>query len=281
MHKFIILFCTFQLAISASENRTIETYFAHFELLAKSENWNEILAQGKAALETARKEHRLEDEAKICAQLTSTAFYKGDYPEALFYANRCHELAESFTDPSLFIRALYLESAVYRALAAKNGDYSYRQAVATAEEAASLYASKGVTNQNLQGKVYFNLGAAHADDPKGNLDKAGDCYSIALACFRESDAVDDLIRTSIRLGKVYLLQKKPTLCQQLLDEIRPQITSERLAMHADYLEAQLKFAIHDVEGAALVANRGLARAKALGAKEDELRLSSLLEVLQI
>ncbi len=95
-------------------------------------------------MKAAATTRRTNDEAKICAQLTSTAFYLGDYTLALKHANRCHELSEEFVDPSLFIRALYLESAVHRALAGKNINEqaqkrSYQLAVTTAEVAIQVY----------------------------------------------------------------------------------------------------------------------------------------------
>src|SRR5579862_296727 len=128
--------------VNPFDNSAIEVinkYFEDFETLAKSEKWKEILSQGTAALKAAETAGRTNDQAKICAQLTSTTFYLGDYTLALKYANRCHELSQEFVDPSLFIRALYLESAVHRALAGKNTNEqaqqkSYQLAVTTAEE---------------------------------------------------------------------------------------------------------------------------------------------------
>ena len=280
----IAIFCLASPYVGAKINDTevINKYFVSFETLAKSEKWEEIISQGTAALQAAKTTGRTADEAKICAQLTSTAFYLGDYTIALKHANRCHELSDKFVDPSLFIRALYLESAVHRALAGKNTheqaqQRSYQLAVTTAEEAIQVYSKAAVDNENLKGKVYFNLGAAHADNPKGDLGEAAKCYATALECFKSINAVDDIIRTRIRLGKVYLLQKKYDLSQEMINEVRPQISSERLVMHADYLEAQLKFALKDSPSALKIAKSGLARAKNLGAKEDELRLTSLIE----
>lgn len=263
----------------------INNYFEAFEGFSKSEKWEEIILQGTIALEAAKKANRTQDEAKICAQLTSTAFYLGDYNQALIYANRVHELSEEFVDPSFLLRAFYLESAVYRALAAKCNEEqaqeaSYLRAIEIGEEAVSIYAKMEVENINLKGKIYFNLGAAHADNPKGNLKKAVDCYAIAVECFKNVNANDDMIRTSIRLGKIHLLQKNYDLSQQILDEVRPLISNQRLSMHADYLEAQLKFATNDSENAIKIATNGLKTAKILGAKEDELRLKSLLQNIE-
>lgn len=201
------------------------------------------------------------------------------------YASHCHELSEEFADQSLFIRALYLESAIYRALAIKNAgeqvqQASYLLAVEIAEEASLTYSRSGIKDINLKGKIYFNLGAAHADNPHGDLEKAVNCYFIALECFNSVKANDDVIRTSIRLGKVYLLQKNYDLSQKIIDEVRSQITNERLAMHVDYLEAQLKLAVNDIENAIRVVKNGLVRARDLGAKEDELRLTSFLKIIE-
>lgn len=245
-----------------------ESYLDRFESLAKAEEWEEIIAEGTIALEQAKKEGHLQDEAKICAQLTSSAFYLGDYAQALIYAKLCHELAEEFIDPTLYIRALYLESAICRAFT------DFTKAVELVEGAIQIYADKRLDNANLQGKLYFNLGAAHADNPKGDLIEAEKCYSKALECFTTPD---DLIRTRIRLGKVYLLEQKIDLAQQAIGAVRPQITTERLAMHADYLEAQIQLALNNIETATQFGKTGLIRAKALGAKEDELRFTSLLE----
>lgn len=263
----------------------IQTYFKNFETLSKVEKWEDIISQGRLALEEARRQQRFPEEAKICAQLTSTSFYQGNYPEALSYAIRCHELAEEFSDPTLFIRALYLESAVHRALAGKNTNEelqqrSYQLAVKTADEATQVYSKKTVENENLKGKVYFNLGAAHADNPKGDLEEASRCYRIALGCFKNENSVDDVIRTSIRLGKVYLLRKEYECSQQVIDEVRFKISNQRLAMQADYLEAQLKFALNDFPNALKIAQSGLDKARILGAKEDELRLISLVENIE-
>lgn len=183
----------------------------NFKTLKKNEDWNEIISQGTLALRAAKTYGKEQEEAQICAKLASTAFYQGDYLNALEYANRCHELSETFEDPSLFIRALYLESAVHRALANKKTDEigqdeSYSVAVKIAQQAALFYEMRAVNHPSLQGKIYFNLGAAHADNPRGDLNQALDCYSLALHSFKTANAVDDWIRTKVRLGKAYLIQ---------------------------------------------------------------------------
>lgn len=268
-----------------SQEDLVEEYFKNFKSLAESENWEEIISQGTRALEAAKKSGRREDEAKICAQLTSTSFYQGDYSQALIYANRCHELSEAFEDSSLFVRALYLESAIYRAQAGKATEEIaqqalYLQAVEAAEAAATIYSKKEIDNLLLKGKIYFNLGAAHADNPKGDLEKAEKCYHIAIECLTNIAEPQGLLRANIRLGKVYLLQEKYIASQEIIDKVRAQGSNERIAMHIDYLEAQLKLACDDLDSAMSIARQGLARAEALGAKEDQFRLMSLIQVIE-
>jgi tetratricopeptide (TPR) repeat protein len=259
----------------------IETYFKNFETLTKSEQWNQIIIQGTSALDVARKSGRIQDEAKICAQLTSTFFYQGNYSQALEYALFCHELSEKLDDHCILLRALYLESAVYRALAGKNieDETLFIKAVKIAENAADIYEKNSVDDICLKGKIYFNWGAAHADHPKGDLTQAARCYIVAIDCFKSISANDDFIRVKIRLGKIYLLQKLYDDSQRIIDEIRPQISTQRIAMQADYLEAQLKLAIKDIANAKRLANSGIAKAESLGAQEDILRFSSLLKAI--
>lgn len=266
-----------------SSEAILAAYFRDFAELAKGEKWEEILSQGERALYAAKELKRAQDAAKICAQLTSTAFYRGDYELALTYAARCHEMAEVCDDPALFLRALYLESAVYRARAPKQEDAQgfFLRAVQVAEEAADLYVKKEVHDENLRGKIYFNLGAAHADNSKGNLDKAIDAYLIALDCFTREGALDDTIRTRLRLGKVYLLKKEYATTEQILEKLRPQIGNNRIAMQADYLEAQLKIAQGDFVNGERIAKEGLAKAQLLGANEDQQRFTILLQSLPV
>lgn len=263
----------------------IEIYFDHFKVLSKQEDWVKILEEGQVALEAAKKLNRPIDETRISLQLASTSFYRGDFMQALIYARHGSMLAEEFEDSPLFLRALYLESAAYRALASKEKGEKiegalYLLAVEIGEKAAHLYAKNGMTNNQLKGKIYFNLGAAYADNPKGDLKKAENCYTTAIACYKNDNSIDDLTRTMIRLGKIYFLQTKYTDCQSILDEVRPFLSHGRLSMHADYLEAQLKLAMNLVEEAYKIAKSGLEKAIFLGAKEDESRLKSLLEKIK-
>jgi 8-oxo-dGTP diphosphatase len=260
----------------------MDTYFKNFETLAKTENWPEIISQGASALTEAKALGKKEEEAKICAQLASTAFYQGDYLKALEYANCCHQLSEQFQDCSLLVRALYLQSAVHRALARTTNckiseQLLYSHAIKIAQEALRVYEENGLDNPNLKGKIYFNLGAAEADNPRGDLSQASIHYFRAWGCFQSAHAIDDVIATQIRLGKVYLLQEEPATVEQIIREVRSYASSERLNMQIDSLESQLKFAIGDDLSAIEIAKIGMDRAEKLGAKEDLRHFSLLLQ----
>jgi hypothetical protein len=64
------------------------------------------------------------------------------------------------------------------------------------------------------------LGAAHADNPKGDLGKAEANYLIALECYKNLNISDEIIRTSIRLGKVYLLRENFPQTQVIIKQAR-------------------------------------------------------------
>ncbi len=72
-----------------------------------------------------------------------------------------YDRAEVFEDPSQLIHALYLQSAVYRALASKNNDEQvfFLKATKTAEEALDIYSKHELDDIKLEGKIYFNLGS--------------------------------------------------------------------------------------------------------------------------
>lgn len=267
------------------EEHLIDSYLSSSEILAIMAQWDALVSEGTRALQEVATSGRLKDEAKICAQLTSISFYQGNYAKALEYANRCHELSESLEDFSLFLRTLCFESAIHRALAGRQTDemarqMAYSHAIKIAEEAALAYDVKGLDNPILRGKIYFNWGAAHADNPKGDLTQARACYLLALHNFKYVNATDDMIRTMVRLGKIHLLLKEYSSVEEIIREVRSQGLGLRVAMHVEYLEAELKYSIMDYSGAVQFVKRGLALAEELGAKEDQCRLQELLQKIE-
>ena len=270
--------------INFSNEDTIESYFEDFEILSDVGNWSEIFEKGVRALDISRKESRIKDQAKICAQLTLAAFYQGNYDMILKYAKICRDLSEEFVDPALFIQSLYLESAANRALASKSNNEKLQQAyflkaIKAAEDALELYQLKGLSCDVLKGKIYYNLGAAYADNPRGNLDMAAHFYSIALQAFENAKDLENQMRVQLRLGKVYLLQKSFEYTQRTIDKARALISNKKILMHSDYLEAQLKLAMNDFVEAVKIAEIGLEKARSFDLKEDEERFISLLQTI--
>lgn len=171
-------------------------------------------------------------------------------------------------------------SALHRACASKATNQELQQkgfllATQYAEEASVIYIEKRIENNTLKGKIFFNCGAAHADNPKGDLRRAADFYAIALKCYEKAGSSDDLMCLNIRLGKINLLQKNYAACQDVINSVRSRQLTERIALQVDYLEAQLHAAQDEFDKALKIAACGLNRAKTLGAKEDENRLQSL------
>jgi hypothetical protein len=76
------------------------------------------------------------------------------------------------------------------------------------------------------------------------------------------------------------LRKEYQATQSIIDEMLLIISTERLALQADYLEAQLKIATNDTDNAKRIIEKGLDRARILGAVEDENRLNLLLNQLK-
>ncbi len=268
--------------VNFSNEDAIENYFRDFEILSDMGSWSELFEKGVRALDISIKEDRVKDQAKICAQLTSVAFYQGNYDKALTYAKMCHNLSEEFVDPTLFIQSLYVESAANLALASKSDNEKLQQAyflkaIEVAENALEIYELKGINCDILKGKIYYNLGAAHADNPRGSLDLAAHFYSAALQAFENAKDLENQMKVQLHLGKVYLLQKSFEYTQKTIDKARDLISNKWALMHSDYLEAQLKLAMNSFIEAAKIAERGLEKARSLNLKEDEERFISLLQ----
>jgi len=260
----------------------IGEYFKIEETLVKEEQWEEIIQKSKAPLAEAIKINRHSAAANIYFQRTSAFFKLGKYIEARENALCCDKLMQSIENPILVIQALYLKSAVYRALASKELEPKakqemFLQAVEIAESACQIYTEKSVENENLLGKVFFNLGAAHADNPHGDLQEAEHCYQNALKFFKNSGSFEEEVRTNVRLGKIYLIKKDYSFLKELIHEARATILPDRLTMHIDYLEAQYLLAIGDCENGERVTKSGLSRAICLRAEEDQLRFNVLLQ----
>ncbi len=265
----------------AAEAAALERYYQQFEALKNAEDWNGIVTLGEPAITAAMTMQRSSDAARIHAQLASTYFYKGEYYKTAEHADRCRELSAFLADGRLLVRSQYLQSAAYRALAGKAQNsqqkYLFDLAVASAQGALRDYNSLDLNDVGLIGKVYFNLGAAYADNPSGDWDEAALCYDMALKHFRTASGSDGMVRTAIRLARIKLLKGKPQDARALVAEVRPQISSERVRMQLDFLEAQIALVANEPDKARQLAQKALDTANKLGAKEDTIRLQQFLK----
>lgn len=268
----------------------IETFMKSFDALTDESNWKAIVAQGEEALNAAETLEQPITEAKIHAHLTSINYYLGNYDLALMHANRCDELSAHFDDPVLFIRSLQFKSAVYRAFGRQEkspqaATESFKKAVDIAVDAVALYKNKKVNDPILEGKIYFNMGAAYADSEGkvGNNQKAAACYTKALECF-QGRSHKDFIRTSLRYGRISLFEKNYNECEKILKKVhqefsRAQFSTDRLQMHTYYLEAQLRFSKNNLSDALKSAIRARDFSNKLQAKEDGKRINALIQAL--
>ncbi len=262
----------------------LDTYFDEFTSLKKSEDWNRIIALGEVAIQEAVRKQRWVDEATIHAQLASTEYYKGNYLKTVEHADRCRALAHCTADEKLLVRSMYLQSAAYRALAGQakgdDQDFLFSRAAISGQDALKAYHDRKISDDNLLGKVYFNLGAAESDNPKGNLEQASKHYIDALTSFRQAQSSDDIVRATVRLAKVRLLQDQPKEAEKLVTEVRPQVRAERDLMHLEYLRAQIAQSQGSSKEAVFLAGQALSRAKKLGAQADEQRFQHFIDSTQ-
>lgn len=244
------------LALILSGSLFASPYFYAFENLRAEEKWPEIvslgekhLQEGAPALETMQ----------IHAHLASSYFYLGNYIQAESHARACYEAGCREGERPFQARGLYLLSACARARK------EFEAARAIARLALPL-----CDETELKAKVFFNLGAAIADDPEcKDLSQAEEAYASALDLFQ---CENDIQRCKIRLGKVLFLTGKKEEAGQIVDSILPEIGQERVLMHALYLKAQ----IENRSGEAI---RALGIAEKLGAEKDAERIRAFLESL--
>ncbi|GAB4238562.1 MAG: hypothetical protein Tsb0021_18280 [Chlamydiales bacterium] len=268
-------------------------FSSQFEQLAKREDWGMIVRLGKEALSVALDK----DKARISAILASNAFYLGEYFEVKNYAYECITAADQCNDHILYVRGLYLCSAAERALGAdikekENQRNHFQEAINLTHEALKLYDSFNLNEEALKGKIYFNLGAAHADDPEGDLLKALDSYKKAKLSFENTlekkqfskhadDSVirNDIVRTTIRIGTVQLHLEQWDELKELIAGQRKITHPLRTEMHLDYLEAKFLKAQKRFEEAKTVIFNGKEKALKLNAKKDLTRFELLFESL--
>ncbi len=269
---------------SSPVNAPFDNYLFNFDQLKKDENWKEITLLGNQALSNCS--ILPAQKAKIHAQLASCYYYLGDYESSANHASSCLEISECLDDPILLMRSLYLLSAHKRGEGNKNAAIDPKQADQYFKEARSLIDKAFLyfdhcKDDFIKAKVLFNAGAAHSDDPNGDLKIATQRYQEAIKIYRSLEEYDDFARTSIRLGKVFLLQGKLDDLSSLLNKIDINLLPQKTKVHYQYLEAQYYVAIEDYPKARFILLDAIKDAKALEMAADLDRLSRLLKEIEI
>jgi len=237
------------------------SYFETFAQLREKEAWAEIAILGEESL---RGNPSSEEAARIHGHLASSYFYLGQFAPAERHARACYETACRLRNPDEQAHGLYLLSATARA----RGEFAVAKAIAH----LALPLAAGET----RAKALFNLGAAEAEDPQGDLAAAEAAYREAASLF---ECGEDRARCNIRLGKIHLLRGDLSSARALIESTLSTIQNERIRMHATYLVAQIEKGEGNLERAKESGEKALAAAMRLGAKKDAERIRSFLEGL--
>lgn len=270
-----------QAAAPAVAEDPTQLFLRQYNVWNKAGKWQEIIELGNKLKPSVQNDN---DFIEISLKLASTAYRLGEYSEGLSYIRPCTLKVEK--KPAKQIELLYLESACYRGIAGlkdpkRDPKEYFGHAIDRITKARDLYVQHYMHDHKLQGKIYFNFGAAHADDnPDGNIKDALMYYTIAKASFEEAHADDEVLRVQIRIGKIHILNKNFADARALVRKLRQQPMDERAAMQVDYLECQINETAEDLPLALKAAQNGLARAKALRAARDEERFKEQLQKLQ-
>lgn len=259
----------------------LDTYFSKVEELRQEEDWRQMVLLGELAL--TDKDASFSDIAKIHAQIASCYFYLGEYDLCAEHANKCHLISEYLDEPNFLIRSLYLLSAHKRTLANLSQDPTEKRELFGEARSLINKAIKCFDRCNcplLRAKVLFNGGAAHSDDPNGDLKIAICWYKEAMEIFSSLGEKNDYARTAIRLGKAYLLQDRINELSDLLNQIQPDLLPQKTKVHYKYLQAQYYAHLHENQKAASIILDALEIANRLGMKVDIQRLNALLEDVQ-
>jgi len=259
--KFLFaLFIFFLTNASASE------FFDQFDHL-KSEEWSLVCSLGENALQDEALS--AVEMAQVHARLASSYFYLGDYESMKGHAHACQSIALDASSKQYLVRSLYLLSAYYR------GNLLFSDAKGVISEALELTESD--IEDCLKAKVFFNAGAAYADDPDGDPYQAIEYYQKALTLL--DPISDDAYRTMIRMAKGWILLEKYEQAGETLSPLFQIDLEPRTSVHLQYVSAQINIAQNKRETALKQIDEALRCAEKLKMTVDIERLNKLKEEL--
>ncbi len=260
----------------------IEYFELQYPNLQKNNEWYKIIFLGKEAAEYAEHQGLIRGVATVHANLAATYFYLGEYQQVLKHAISCQNFAfQDETASAISVKAWYLLSAAHRAMGGEAIDslsksVCYRKAVEASQESLKLYNEFKLTDANLKGKIFFNLGAAHADNPEGSNQEAITCYEKAMKLYESEGNQFDYYRTALRFARAKMLENELDATAKILESLKDQKTSIRNMMHFEYLAAQYFAVLKKHDASQKSAFRALEHAKKLSAKADIKRILNFI-----
>ncbi len=274
--KIILFIFLFLSATLLGKGNVYEKYAEDLPKLQEQEDWTSLIQLGEKTLSNGS--GSLEQKAYVHADLANAYFYLGDYATGEIHAYECLKLSKELKNTESLIQSLYLLSAHKRGIGNTEDAWAFIEAQDLIEKALHLINKE--TLAQLKGTVYFNAGAAYADDPSGNLDLAVIYYNKAIAFFQESKSQDYYLRTLIRLSKALFLQGDIESSKRNIDAIDEDNCSKRTLMHLLYLKAQISIEEKENEKAKRYIYQGLAIANQQSLRIDYERLLSLLSEIE-
>ena len=235
--------------------------------------WKKHLELGAVALKQADKIRDARSIMLLCVQMASSSFYLGDYDHSLKLAESALKSARQQKDSVAETEALYLLSAIARAK-------GQPAAVTLAEQALSVLQKNMLDDPVLEGKVYFNFGAALSDTYPQQLSQSKKYLQQAYLLFVANKRNGDAFRTGLRWTRVEYLQGHYEEALKLLRSLTYWIEGPRLQMLYDFQLAKVLHRLQRWQEADDFAHNALKLAKRLDAVRDRERIERLLEVIR-
>jgi|SRR3989304_5000081 len=255
-------------------------YLSQLEALKEDNQWAQITTLGEKAYDESIKQGDAGQAFLIADQLLSTYYRLGEFKKALFYGDKMELLAGKIDTPIFVVNAFYKSSAAFRGMAneapIKEQKELFNQARKLIQKSLLLLNEKCEKEKALAARVYFNAGALEEDDPLGDLGLAEDFLKKAERLFLSLAENDFHQRSSIRLGKVYLLQGKVPLARAIINGLSIANLEKRTNMQLLYLEAQVLWEEGKQQEALNKALKAKEIALSLGARADLMRFEQFI-----
>jgi phosphatidylethanolamine-binding protein (PEBP) family uncharacterized protein len=276
------LLCSFER--NSFIERSPSAFLLDLTRLKKEERWQEIVQEGEKAASHFRDVGEYENEFFVLDELVSHYSRLGKYAIASEKCRRLGEIALILKHNTAIIDSLFKLSVSLRGIADESKNKAqqkllFAEATRYGELALERCRRDCPSEYQLLGKTLYNIGAANADDPEGDVAKAITYYKEALEIFNANVEMDYARRTEIRLGKAYLLLGKLYQTKEIIEKLEKEPLEKRTYMHWLYLKAQLATREGKNKEAIELSEKGRGLALNLNAKAEKRRFEELLDKL--